>query len=85
MPRLPQHLQLHSLSGPERYRPHGFAVTSGYVVGLNGEQLTETDGGTGWLHTRKWATARDLLQHRYAVRAERLAWNQAGGRRGERM
>lgn len=24
---------------------HGFAVTSGYVVGLNSEQLTETDGG----------------------------------------
>lgn len=42
---------------------NGFVTTSGYVVGLNGEQLTETNGGTGWLHTHVYANGKLLATY----------------------
>lgn len=42
---------------------NGLAVTSGYVVGLNDEQLTETNGGTGWLHTHVFANGQLLATY----------------------
>ena len=34
---------------------NGFSATNGYVVGLAGEQLTETNGTGGWYHTNVFA------------------------------
>lgn len=42
---------------------NGLAITSGYVVGLSGEQLTETNGGTGWLHTHVFANGQLLATY----------------------
>src|SRR6185312_2955475 len=42
---------------------NGLTVTSGYVVGLNGEQFTETNGGTGWLHTHVFANGKLLATY----------------------
>ncbi|HEV2464262.1 MAG TPA: RHS repeat-associated core domain-containing protein [Acidobacteriaceae bacterium] len=42
---------------------NGFVATSGYVVGLSGEQLTETNGGTGWVHTHVYANGKLLATY----------------------
>lgn len=42
---------------------NGLVITSGYVVGLDGEQLTETNGGTGWLHTHVFANGKLLATY----------------------
>jgi hypothetical protein len=34
---------------------NGFVATAGYVTGLNGEQMTETNGTTQWVHTNVFA------------------------------
>lgn len=34
---------------------NGFTETSGYVLGPNGEQVTEVDGSGGWVHTNVYA------------------------------
>jgi RHS repeat-associated protein len=34
---------------------NGFAETGGYVLGPNGEQMTETDGQSNWVHTNVYA------------------------------
>lgn len=34
---------------------NGYAPTASYVMGLLGEQLTETNGSTGWVHTNVFA------------------------------
>ena len=39
---------------------NGFSVTNEYVVGLNGEQLSERNGSNQWLHTNIFAN-RQLL------------------------
>lgn len=41
----------------------GFSATNSYVVGLYGEQLTETNGGTGWLHTNVFADGQLLATY----------------------
>jgi RHS repeat-associated protein len=40
-----------------------FTVTKGFVVGLNGEQLTETNGGRGWTHTNVFASRKLLATY----------------------
>jgi hypothetical protein len=34
---------------------NGFTETAGYVLGPNGEQMTEVDGGGNWIHTNLYA------------------------------
>jgi RHS repeat-associated protein len=40
-----------------------FTVTKGFVVGLNGEQLTETDGARHWTHTNVFAGGKLLATY----------------------
>lgn len=42
---------------------NGFAVTNGYILGLGGEQVSETNGSGTWLHTNAFAGGKLLATY----------------------
>jgi len=42
---------------------NGFALTNSYVLGLNGEQVTEFDGGGHWYHSNVYAGSKLLATY----------------------